>query len=38
MSRQSPDKVVYFFAKEKCDGDRSMKKLLGGKGVINFLL
>ncbi|HEX2838325.1 MAG TPA: pyruvate, phosphate dikinase [Phycisphaerales bacterium] len=31
--RNKPGKMVYFFGKGKCEGDPSMKMLLGGKGA-----
>jgi pyruvate,orthophosphate dikinase len=26
-------KYVYFFSKDYCDGDKTLKRLLGGKGT-----
>jgi pyruvate,orthophosphate dikinase len=31
--RNKPGKMVYYFGKTKCEGDPSMKMLLGGKGA-----
>ena len=31
--RSKPGKMVYYFGKTKCEGDPSMKMLLGGKGA-----
>ena len=30
---KAPGKIIYFFGKSRCDGDGSMKPLLGGKGA-----